>query len=75
MQKNNLGIHETMQIGREGQNYFVKTLPVKVQIHEPKRLEISCATAMLQVRKKIGKNVMRIIQFFAFKSYKSIKMN
>lgn len=73
--KANPGIHETMQIGREGKNYFLKILPVKIHIHEHKRLEMSCVTAILQVGKRIGKNVMRIIQFSAFKGYKSIKMN
>lgn len=62
-----------MQIGREGKNYFLKILPVKIQIHKHKRLENSHATAMFQVGKSIGKNVMRLIQFPAFKSHKSIK--
>lgn len=61
-----------MQIGREGKNYFLKILLLKIQIHKHKRLENSHATAMLQVEKKIGKNVMRLIQFSAFKSHKSI---
>jgi len=41
-----------MQIGREGKNYFPKILPVKIQIQVQKRLEMSCATAMLQAAKK-----------------------
>lgn len=45
-----------LQIGREGKDYFLKILLVKMQICEYKRLEISCATAKLEVGKIIAKN-------------------